>query len=487
MTGSGCSAGVRATTLAAMLTLTGCVGFTPDGGMAPVVDITAARLGQDAAKLDDAGALDAETRSRVLLRRPLTAGQAVEVAFLRNKELQASFHDLGVSEADYVRASLPPEPTVAFNLLTGQGDFEIVSQVAASLYALATLPARTAIAEQSFRAAQLRAAARTMALAASVERQYWVSLAAAEAVGLLEKSVSAVGASAELAAQLGAAGNLNKLEQARQDVFHAELGAQLGDARLQMQAERERLTRLMGLWGRDIAYTLPKAMPALPKRIVPAADVERQAIAERLDLAAMRRDLDALARSLGLTVATRYVSDITLAAQNDYEDAGNTGGSKLATDTQRVLNRGGAVIELKLPIYDWGETRVVGARKTYLAAANRLAQRAIEARSQAREAWLRYRGKHDLARYYAERVLPLRRTILAQTSLQTNGMLADVTQLLLDARGGITSDIAAIAAKRDFFIAAADLKAATAGAGPSGTDAPALPSPASSTSAGGEP
>ncbi len=453
--------------------LSGCVGFSPDGGMAPVAGIAAERLGHDAVKLtDDAGAADAEARAGALLRRPLRVRDAVEVALLRNKDLQATFNDLGVSEADYVKASLPPEPTLSVNVVAGQGDVEVISQIVVALYALATLPARQAIAGETFRSAQLRAAGTVMALAASVERQYYVALAAQERIGFLDQSLAAAQASAEFAKQLGAAGNLNKLEQAREDVFYAELGAQDGDAKLAAQAERERLTRLMGLWGRDIAYTLPKALPALPGAITPARDVEREALERRLDIAAARRALDALAGQLGLTVATRAVSDITLTAQNDHEHAGGTGGSVLGTQTRSVLDRTGFVADIKIPIYDWGESKVRGARETYLAAANRLAQRAIDARSQAREAWLRARGKYDLAKHYAEHVLPLRRTILAQTSLQTNGMLADVAQLLLDARGGVGSNLAAIAAKRDFFIADVDLRAALVGVGPP-SDAPA--------------
>ena len=457
-----------ATALLVASTLAGCVGFTPDGGMAPLATLTAERLGTSPAKLtDDAAAFAAEGRAAALLRKPLTASRAVEVALLSNKELQAAFNDLGVSEADYVRATLPPDLVLSTNVLAGQGDFEIVSQIAVQLYALATLPAREAIAAEVFRAAQLRAAGRAVALAAAVQRQFYVSLAAAEQIGFLDEAVSAAQASAEYAKQLGLAGNLNKLEQAREDVFYAEVGAQRGDAKLQAQAEREKLTRLMGLWDRGTVFTLPKAMPALPKRIASARDIEGTALTKRLDIAAARKELDALALQLGLVNATRYVSDFNLVAQNDYEDAGQTMGSKQATENgQRVLSRFGATADIRIPIYDFGESKVRGARETYLGAANRLAQRAIDARSQAREAWLRARGKFDLAKYYAERVLPLRRIILDQTSLQTNGMLADVTQLLLDARGGIGSHVAAIAARRDYFLAAVDLEAALTGVGP---------------------
>lgn len=466
------------------LALAGCRAFTPDGGMAPVVASTEARIGIAATKqAGDADAFAARGRAVALLRRPLTAGRAVAVALLSNRELQAAFNDLGVSEADYVRATLPPDVAISANILSGQGDVEILSQVAVQLFALATLPAREAIAAEAFQAAQLRAAGRAVALAAAVERQYYVALASVEQLAFLDESVAAAGASAEYAKQLGLAGNLNILEQAREDVFYAELGAQRGDARLQAQAEREKLVRLMGLWDRGTGFALPKVMPALPKNIPSAADVERIALEKRLDIAAARHELEALARQLGLVTATRWVSDINLTAQNDHEDAGGTIGSRQATENgRRVLNRFGAVADIKIPLYDFGESKVVGARETYLGAANRLAQRAIDARSQAREAWLRTRGKYDLARYYADRVLPLRKTILDQTTLQTNGMLADVTQLLLDARGGIASHVAAIAAKRDYFLAATDLQAATTGVGPT-VETPPGTAPSSVTQA----
>ena len=465
----------RVPALLALLALGGCVGFSPDGGMAPVAATVADRLDQDVARIgSDAEAARAETRTAELLRHPLKVGAAVQVAFLRNKALQADFNDLGVSEADYVKASLPPNPTLSVNVLTGQGDFEVVTQVVAAVYALATLPTREAIAGERFAAVQVRTAAQVSALASEVSRQYYTTVAAQEQVGILDQAVAAAQASAEIAKQLGEAGNLNKLEQAREDVFYSELVAQRADARIQAQAERERLTRLLGLWGPDIAYRLPPALPALPRALPPERDVEARAIRDRLDLQTARRDLDALARQLGLTRATRYVTDFKLFVQNDHEDAGTTGGSKVATETQSQLTRTGFVGELTIPIYDFGESKVRGAREAYLAAANRLAQRAIDARSQAREAYVRRRGKYDLARYYADHVLPLRKTILYQTTLQYNGMLADVTQLLIDARERVTSNAAAVTAKRDFLIAGADLKATLTGDGPLGGPAPTI-------------
>ena len=140
---------------------------------------------------DDAGAFAAQGRAAALLHRPLTASRAVEVALLSNRELQAVFNDLGVSEADYVHATLPPDLALSANILTGQGDFEIVSQIVVQLFALVTLPAREAIAIENFSAARLRAAGRVVALAAAVQRQFYVTIAAAEQVGFLDQAVAA--------------------------------------------------------------------------------------------------------------------------------------------------------------------------------------------------------------------------------------------------------------------------------------------------------
>ena len=52
--------------------------------------------------------------------------------------------------------------------------------------------------------------------------------------------------------------------------------------------------------------------------------------------------------------------------------------------------------------------------------------------------------------------------------MQYSGMLADITTLILDARARILANIQAIEARRDFWIAATDLKAAIIGGGQGG-------------------
>jgi outer membrane protein TolC len=61
--------------------------------------------------------------------------------------------------------------------------------------------------------------------------------------------------------------------------------------------------------------------------------------------------------------------------------------------------------------------------------------------------------------------LPLRKIISDETLLRYNAMLIDVFSLLTEARQRIAATITAIQAKRDFWLASADLKAAVAGGG----------------------
>lgn len=64
---------------------------------------------------------------------------------------------------------------------------------------------------------------------------------------------------------MAAAGNWSKLDQAREQAFYADVAVQLARAMQARVAERERLTRLLGLSGDRIGFQLPNRLPELPK------------------------------------------------------------------------------------------------------------------------------------------------------------------------------------------------------------------------------
>ena len=105
------------------------------------------------------------------------------------------------------------------------------------------------------------------------------------------------------------------------------------------------------------------------------------------------------------------------------------------------------------------------AEQTYMLALNRLAEKAVNVRSEARDAYRTYRSTYDIASHYQREILPLRKIISDETLLRYNGMLIDVFTLLAEARQRILSTVAAIEAKRDFWIAKTDLQVAIVGGG----------------------
>ena len=98
-------------------------------------------------------------------------------------------------------------------------------------------------------------------------------------------------------------------------------------------------------------------------------------------------------------------------------------------------------------------------------AVNRTANTAINARSEAREAYQAYRTTYDVAKHYQNEIVPLRKKISDEQMLRYNGMLISVFELIADAREQVMSVNGYIEALRDYWIAETDLQGALSGPG----------------------
>ncbi|MBS0546190.1 MAG: TolC family protein [Proteobacteria bacterium] len=454
--------------LALVLTglVAGCAKFSADGGMDNVArDVgqeAGADLGRSVVKITSVEqAQQARERVSALLAEPLSAETSVQVALLNNRDLQAAYNDLGISEADYVQASLPPNPGLSLMRVSGSGVADFQLGLVENILNLFTLPRRSAIAAEHFEHARHQAVFTTLRLAVDTRRAHIRAVAAQQQVGFLDQARATVDQAVRLNARLGEAGGGDQLDQAELAAFYAELSAKVARARLTARQERESLTRLLGLWGGDASFRLPAELPPLPREPDTMAAVEVDAINHRVDLVMARHDVAALAKSLSLTEATRYVSILQLSGIVNNEAANPL------TTSNADITRGGFQIDLSLPIFDTGEARTRLAREQYMRALNLLAAKAVNARSEARIAYDVYRGTYDIAKFYRDRVLPLRGIVSKEIALRySNGVLAgegmrvDLFKFLLDARTRITANAAALDARRDFLLAAADLQAA---------------------------
>ncbi len=436
--------------ISAMIVLAGCATFSEDGGFGAVQAAARERLNADAKWLrTDAQEDAARARLGSLLARPLSADDAVEIALLNNRGLQASYAELGIAEADLVQAGRIANPSFGYVSVRNGDDFKIERSLSLNVMQLLTMPLATKIAGRRFEQTKLAAAAEMLSVAADTRRAFYRAVAAAESTKYFEQVKQSAEAGAELARRMFVAGNYSALQRAREQAYYADAVAQLARARQTAIAERERLTRSMGLWGAGLGFELPERLPELPKAAAETKDAEQTAMRTRLDIQASRRELDALAESLGFTKATRFINALELGIAQEREPG-------------VVMN--GYEIRLEIPLFDWGQARIARAEALYMQAANRTAQIAVNARSEVREAYAAYRTAFDLARHYRDEVVPLRKAISEENLLRYDGMLIGVFELLADARESVAAVNASIEASRDFWLADADLQAAQNGA-----------------------
>ncbi len=435
--------------LAAAL-LGGCASFSPDGGFASVEQAAKAQLGKEVRWVRSAADQQGiDQRVAELLAKPLSADDAVQLALLNNRGLQATFQELGITEAEVVQAGRLPNPGFSVGRLKRGSEVEIEGSLHFNLARLLALPLVGPMEARRFQHTQGMVAMSMLSLAADTRKAYVLALAAQESVRYMQQVRQAALAGAELARRMEQVGNFNKLQRAREQGFAADAALNLARAEQAQRATRERLTRLLGLWGEQTQFALPERLADLPQQARDLPDVERTALAQRLDVQGARLAAEQTARNLGLTRTTRFINVLELGlVRNSSNEA----------PTQR-----GWEIGFELPLFDWGDARVARAEAVYMQALHRAAETAINARSEVREAYTAYRSAYDIARFHLEEVVPLRRQIADENVLRYNGMLIGVFELLADARAQIASVNAAIDAKRDYWLAQANLDMALIG------------------------
>jgi outer membrane protein TolC len=437
----------------AALALAGCATFSRDGGFGAVEKTAQERAGaQPRWQRTDADRDAVAQLVRETLAAPLAAEDAVRIALVNNPGLQATYGELGIAEADVVAAGRLPSIHIA-SLKTKYGGetVKIEQAIGIEVISLLTVPLRHRFESKRFERVQAEVARETVAVAYDTRRAWIEAVGAEEAARYLAQVRDAAEASAELARRMARAGNYSRLQQMREQAFYADAVAQLARARQGAVAARERLTRLMGLSGRDAGYRLPERLPDLPASAAQPAEVEASALQGRLDILAAQRDAASLAESLGLVKTTRFINALEVGRARTKEH----------TDPFAY----GWEFAIEIPLFDFGTARVARAEALYLQAVSRVAQAAVAAESELREAYSAYRTTYDTARHYRDEVVPLRKRIAEETLLRYNGMLVSVFELLADAREQVVAVNAAMDATRDYWLAETDLRSAIAGAG----------------------
>jgi outer membrane protein TolC len=436
----------------AALAQVGCATFSKDGGFDAVANETGDRLHQNvrwARTPQEQTKNDNEVSA--LLAHTLSAEDAVQIALLNNRSLQASFEQLGISEADLVQSGRLPDPRFTLRHAGAAGQYDIEETLTVNVLSLLTEPYAHEIEKRRFAEVQGAVVIAVVQLANDTRQAFYAAVAARESVRYLEQVKSAAEAGAELARRMRAAGNWNLLDQAQEQNFSTDAAQRLTRAKLLEDSTREKLLRLMGLSADQSALPLAEALPELPQSIAEASNVDETVLQNRIDLRLMRLQIDELARRLRLTKSTRFINVL---------DAGPT--RVLQGDRSQPYEQGYEV-SLVVPLFDGGGPRVRKAQALYSQAVDRFAQAAVDARSQIRRADAAYRAAFDIARLERDEVLPSRKVIAEQNLLRFNASLISVFDLLAGARAQIAGVDDYIQSVRDFWMAKSELDASLIG------------------------
>ena len=432
------------------LILAGCASLSGDGGFKPVQQAAEKHLGKTVQVVKSEADQDAVSgRINELLAKPLSADAAVQIALLNNRGLQASFQELGIAEAELVQASRLSNPGLSVLGLRRGNEREVERGFSFNLARLIALPMIRQMENRRFAAVQGGVSMEILSLAAESRKAYYMAVAAEQSARYMRDVRGTADAGAELARRLAQAGSWTKLQQAREHGFFSEAVLNAARAEQARIASRERLTRLLGLWGRQTQFSLPDRLPDLPKEPQDQPDIEQVAINQRLDIQGARLQTEASAKSLGLSKVTRFINVLDLGYERNTS-------SEAARQT-------GYQISFEIPLFDWGDARIAKAEALYMQSVHRAAQVAIEARSEVRESYLGYRSSYDIAKHYRDDVVPTAKRISDENVLRYNGMFISVFELLADARSQIGAVNASIDALRDFWLAQANLDMALIG------------------------
>jgi cobalt-zinc-cadmium efflux system outer membrane protein len=430
--------------LLGFLISSGCATVSLDAGFA---DVKAAVEERTALQIfwNNGSELDKQAAEKLdsLLRRRLVADDAVQIALLANRKLQAIYSGLGVAQADLVQAGLLKNPIfhgAFFAQRGGKPEFEVGADL--NFLEIFYLPLRKRVAAARFEEAKLVVSGAVLELAGQVRSAFYAHQANEQMLELRQTIVQALDASLEIARRLSAAGNITDLDLARERAQFEASRLALRSAEVAVRQSREQMNSLMGLWGKEANWQTDGRLPDIPEQPIPVEELERLAVGRSIDLLQARQRILVSGEQLGFNRATNWLPELDLGVHGEREE----GAWQI-----------GPEISFPLPIFDQGQGRIGRAVAELRRAQNDYYALAVEVRVAARAFRDRLEGARDRALYYRDILLPLHERIVNETQVQYNAMQIGPFQLLRAREQQIETAVGYVNALRDYWLARGDV------------------------------
>jgi outer membrane protein, heavy metal efflux system len=432
-----------------VLIVAGCASTSPKDAFSDTAKTIEARSGHKI-RWDQGTKEDEEARRAVdqLLAKDLTVDAAVEIAILSSPKLRAMLEELSIGQADLVEAGLLKNPVFGFGRTAWEEehiDPNLFATVEQDFLDLITLPMKKRVAATQLEATKLHVADHVLELAADVRAAFYRAQAAEQVTRMRRLVNEAASASADLARRQYDAGNMNDLALNTELTLAAQTALDLHRSEGDAAVLREALNKHLGIWGDRTKWKLGPRLPEMPKDEAPLEHLESRAIADRLDLGALRREVQALDSTVSLAKATRWTGMV-----NVHVEAGRLRGSKRFSF--------GPSAQIEIPIFNQRQAAIARLEAIKRQNENELQALAIDIRADVRANRVRVMTARSVVDDYGKTLVPLRENVVKFAQQQYDAMLLGVYQLLQAKQAEFEAYREYIEALRDYWIARSDLE-----------------------------
>jgi len=435
--------------LLVLLLVGGCASTSPKDAYQDTAKTIEARSGHKL-RWDRGTAEDDEARKAIdrLLAKDLTVDAAVEVALLGSPKLRATLEELSIGQADLVEAGLLKNPVFGFGRTAWEQehiDPNLFATVEQDFLDLLTLPMKKRVAATQLEATKLHVADHVLELAADVRAAFYRAQAAEQVTRMRRLVHEAASASGELARRQHEAGNMSDLALNTELTLAAQTSLDLHRSEGEAAVSREALNKLLGVWGERTKWKLGPRLPEMPAQEAGLEHLESKAIADRLDLGALRREVQALDSSLSLAKATRWTGMVSV-----HVEAGRLRGSKRFSF--------GPSAQIEIPLFNQRQAALARLEAVKRQNENELQALAVDIRADVRANRVRVMTARAVVDDYGKTLVPLRENVVKFAQQQYDAMLLGVYQLLQAKQAEFESYREYIEALRDYWIARSDLE-----------------------------
>lgn len=364
---------------------------------------------------EDAKASNEEVRR--LLDSGITMEEAVKVALLNNKNLQAAFEEIGIAKADLVQAGLFSNPNLSalFRFPFGAGSTGIEASGSLNIADFWQIPIRKKVAAARLESAMLRVSEEILNTAAEAKRAY-ISYSALSSIRdeLMRTKDHMEEWKDHLIyrKQFGYASELD-IYMATASVIETEL--EFAKIESELLISRYRLNRALGLSFEQSDYEL---VGDLPQEIIQLPELEQlisYALVNRPDIQIARKHVEDSKSALALE-RSRIFSNVEIGV-----------GYERDTDRDESI---GPEISLHLPIFDQNQAQIAKAEYKLRQTEKKLNAKIGKVKEEVSVAFERLRQLGKKMNIIKTQILPARDAAIKYAEKYFNAMQINMLYLL---------------------------------------------------------